>query len=35
VVGLRQGRLCFDLPAAAVQQTHLRELYAGSDTSHG
>jgi phosphonate transport system ATP-binding protein len=35
VVGLRQGRLCFDLPAAAVQRTHLRELYAGSDTSHG
>jgi phosphonate transport system ATP-binding protein len=35
VVGLRQGRLCFDLPAAAVHQTHLRELYAGSDTSHG
>lgn len=35
VVGLRQGRICFDLPAAAVQQTHLRELYAGSDTSHG
>ncbi len=35
VVGLRQGRLCFDLPAAAVQQTHLRELYAGSDTSNG
>lgn len=35
VVGLRQGRICFDLPAAAVQQTHLRELYAGSDPSHG
>jgi phosphonate transport system ATP-binding protein len=35
VIGLRQGRLCFDLPATAVQQAQLRELYEGSDMSHG
>ncbi|MFM7465601.1 MAG: phosphonate ABC transporter ATP-binding protein [Cyanobium sp.] len=35
VIGLRQGRLCFDLPAASVQQTHLGELYAGSVTIDG
>ena len=35
VIGLRQGRLCFDLPAAAVQQAHLGELYAGGAISHG
>lgn len=35
VIGLRQGRLCFDLPAAAVQQTHLGDLYAGGAIHHG
>ncbi|MFM9047474.1 MAG: phosphonate ABC transporter ATP-binding protein [Cyanobium sp.] len=35
VIGLRQGRLCFDLPAAAVRQAHLGELYAGGAISHG
>jgi phosphonate transport system ATP-binding protein len=35
VIGLRQGRLCFDLPATAVQQAHLRALYAGSEIIHG
>ncbi len=34
VIGLRQGRLCFDLPVQSLQQAHLRELYAGSDLSH-
>lgn len=31
VIGLRRGRLCFDLPASALQQVHLGELYAGTD----
>jgi phosphonate transport system ATP-binding protein len=35
VIGLRQGRLCFDLPAPSLEPVHLRELYAGSDLSHG
>jgi phosphonate transport system ATP-binding protein len=35
VIGLRQGRLCFDLPATAVQQAHLGELYAGNEISYG
>ena len=35
VIGLRQGRLCFDLPAASLEQVHLRELYAGGHLSHG
>lgn len=35
VIGLRQGQLCFDLPAASLEQVHLRELYAGSHLSHG
>ncbi|MFM9088749.1 MAG: phosphonate ABC transporter ATP-binding protein [Cyanobium sp.] len=35
VIGLRQGRICFDLPAAAVRQAHLGELYAGGAISHG
>lgn len=36
-IGLRQGRLCFDLPAPALQEAHLRELYAGTtgDASDG
>jgi phosphonate transport system ATP-binding protein len=29
VVGLRQGALCFDLPASAVEAAHLDTLYAG------
>ncbi len=35
VIGLRQGQLSFDLPAASLEQVHLRELYAGSHLSHG
>lgn len=35
VIGLRQGQLCFDLPAPSLEPAHLRELYAGSDLSHG
>jgi phosphonate transport system ATP-binding protein len=29
VVGLRQGALCFDLPASALEAAHLDTLYAG------
>ena len=35
VIGLRQGRLCFDLPASALEEAQLRELYAGAEGSHG
>ncbi|MFO7628716.1 MAG: ATP-binding cassette domain-containing protein [Prochlorococcaceae cyanobacterium] len=30
VIGLRSGRLVLDLPAAAVDSEHLRQLYAGT-----
>jgi phosphonate transport system ATP-binding protein len=32
VIGLRSGRLLFDLPQAAVSNAQLQELYAGSGT---
>lgn len=35
VLGLRQGALCFDLPAAALQEAHLETLYAGDPIPHG
>lgn len=35
VIGLRQGRLCFDLPALALEETLLQELYAGEEGGHG
>lgn len=35
VIGLRQGRLCFDRPAAELNEEHLRELYAAHSTRHG
>jgi phosphonate transport system ATP-binding protein len=35
VIGLRQGRLCFDLPAPSLESAQLRELYADSGLSHG
>ena len=33
VIGLRQGGLCFDLPAEALEAAHLKTLYAGSEAS--
>lgn len=37
VIGLRQGRVCFDVPASALQEAQLRELYAGASppANHG
>jgi phosphonate transport system ATP-binding protein len=35
VIGLRQGALCFDLPAAALQAHHLEVLYAGNGPHDG
>lgn len=35
VLGLRQGALCFDLPAAALREAHLETLYAGDPLPHG
>jgi phosphonate transport system ATP-binding protein len=35
VIGLRQGALCFDLPAAALQPHHLEILYAGNGPHDG
>jgi phosphonate transport system ATP-binding protein len=36
-IGLSHGHLCFDLPASALQEEHLRELYGGANAaaSHG
>ena len=33
VIGLRQGALCFDLPATALEEGQLRTLYAGGEVS--
>jgi phosphonate transport system ATP-binding protein len=33
VIGVRHGRIAFDLPAATVTEPVLAELYAGMDTS--
>jgi phosphonate transport system ATP-binding protein len=35
VIGLRHGHLCFDLPATALEEAQLRELYAGAEGCHG
>jgi phosphonate transport system ATP-binding protein len=35
VIGLRQGALCFDLPAAALEPDHLETLYAGKAPHDG
>ena len=35
VIGLRQGALCFDLPAAALKAHHLEILYAGNGPHDG
>jgi len=32
VIGLRDGKILFDLPAAEVTDEHLATLYAGSQT---
>jgi phosphonate transport system ATP-binding protein len=34
VVGLRQGTVCFDQPAASLSQSQLTELYAGMHLRH-
>jgi phosphonate transport system ATP-binding protein len=33
VIGVRQGQIAFDLPAAAVTEQVLADLYAGIETS--
>jgi len=35
VIGLRHGHLCFDVPATALEEAQLRELYAGAEGRHG
>jgi phosphonate transport system ATP-binding protein len=34
VIGLREGAVCFDLPATSLRPSQLQELYAGAEASH-
>jgi phosphonate transport system ATP-binding protein len=35
IIGLRDGKISFDLPAAEVTDEHLAALYVGSQTETG
>jgi phosphonate transport system ATP-binding protein len=35
VIGLRQGELCVDLPASALDPSHLETLYGSDGSGHG